>query len=356
MKRFYTVFVFFSLILAMSACKKNHDEPSNGERIFDSSLPSGNLVFSQYPVDPYDITFIIALGHQSPPGHTRPSDHMYFVGVTPGTILYAPVSGKVLDTFTFDEGNGEHDNRITIGVTSTSSYYFMHVLLDSGIKVGDKIKTGQRLGIIGATNVTNFDMGVMLKTIHIPFLDTALYGPGSLYCDSPIKHYPADMQAALYARVQRTGDEKDGKICYDEAGKLSGNWIAEAAKSFDPLNADNYESYFVSFAYGCFDPSRMIISIGNDSFFTSVNGNASFNGDQLFYVQDGAEKFETITPASGKATYKLYGTGEFNPNLNQRLGLLIVQMMDDQKIKIEFFDDTLSDDHDFTSNAKIYVR
>ena len=344
------------MILALSACKKDNNDISNADRNFDTSLPSGQMLFSQFPVDTSDIGYIIPLGHLAPPRHTRPSDHIYFMDIPAGTILYAPASGKVLDTYTFDEGNGQFDNRITIGVTNTASYYFMHLLLDDGIKIGCKIKTGQRLGTLGAANMIGFDMGAMVKTINLPFIDPKLYGLGSLHCDSPIKHFPKNMQNALYAKVRRLGPEKDGKICYDIDGKLSGNWIAEDATTFDPLKTDNYASYFVSFVYGNYDPSKMTISIGNDSFFTSVNGNSSFQSVKLFYIQNDATKFEDVTPATGKQMYQLYGTSEFGSNLNQHEGLLIVQMMVNQKIKIELFDDTTANDHDFTSNAKIYVR
>ena len=353
MKKFYFITLVFSIILALPACKKSNDI-SNADRNFDTSLPSGQMIFSQLPVDTTNIGYIMALGHLAPPGHTRPSDHMYFVNVPAGTVIYAPASGKVLDTYTFDEGNGKSDNRITVGVTSTASYYFMHIVLDDGIKTGVEVKAGQRLGVV--SDMTGFDMGAMVKTIDQPFLDPQLYGLSSLHCDSPIKHFTGDMQNELYAKVRRLGQDKDGKICYDISGKLRGNWIAEDAKKFDPLNTDNYDSYFVSFVYGNYDPSKMVISIGNDSFLTSVNGSSSYNGTKLFYVQDNAIKFENVTPASGKVTYKLYNTGEFDPNPGVREGILIVQMITDNKIRIEFFDDTTSTEHDFTSNAKIYVR
>lgn len=354
MKKFYFIFLIFGLILVISACKKNNDV-SNENRNFDASLPSGQMIFSQLPVEIADIGYIIPLGHLNPPDHTIPTDHIYFVDTPVGTILYAPASGKVLDTFTYDEGNGQHDNSITIGVTNTASYYFMHVKLDKGIKIGDEIKAGQRLGVLGATIVTNFDMGVMVKTINLPFLNPELYGPGSIHCDSPIKHFPKDMQEALYDKVQRLGSDKDGKICYDRAGKLIGNWIGENAPR-DSQNTPNFGSYFISFVYDDYDPLKMVISIGNDSSFTSINGSNSYNREKVFYVQNNATKFENVTPASGKETYQLYNTGEFDPNPGVREGLLIVQMITDNKIKIEFFDDTTSPEHDFTSNAKIYVR
>ncbi len=354
MKKISTIFLLFSLILVISACKKDNDI-SEKDRNFDASLPAGQMTFSVMPVDTTDIGYIMALGHVAPPGHTIPTDHIYFVNVPPGTILHAPASGKVLDTFTFDEGNGQHDNRITIGVTSTASYYFMHVVLDAGIKTGNEITAGQRLGVLGATTVSGFDMGAMVKTITQPFLDPQLYGQSSLHCDAPIKHFPAEMQRALYAKVRRLGTDKDGKICYDVPGTLSGNWIAENAPR-DPLKTDNFSSYFVAFVYGNYDPSKMVVSIGNDSFYTHIDGYPAFTQSKVFYVQDSAPAFGDVTPASGKVTYKLYYTGEFGPNTGQRAGLLLVQMMAKDKIKIELFDDTVSETRDFTANAKIYVR
>ncbi len=354
MKNVYLFLLIFSTLLSLSACKKDNDI-SNEDRCFDASLPSGQMIFSHLPVDTAKVGYIMPLGHLNPPGHTRPSDHMYFVNVPPGTVLYAPASGKVLDEFTFDEGNGVHDNRITIGVTNTASYYFMHLILDKDIQIGDKISAGQRLGILPVANVSGFDMGAMVKTIHQPFIDAALYGLSSLHCDSPIKHFPKDIREALYAKVRRLGSDKDGKICYDVPGTLSGNWIAEKAPR-DPMKTPNFDSYFVSFVYGNYDPSKMVISIGNDSFFTSVKGAVHYNGTKVFYVQDNAPKFEDVTPADGKTTYKLFDTGEFDGYHSLREGLLIVQMLTDNKIKIEFFDDTTSNNRDFTGNAKIYVR
>ena len=356
MKKIYSILLIFSTLTALSACKKN--DISNEDRYFDPSLPSGEMIFSQLPIDITKAGYILPLGHVNPPGHTRPSDHIYFVFVSPGAIIYAPASGKVLDEYAFDEGNGLHDNRITIGVTNTASYYFMHLILDKDIHIGDKISAGQRLGKLPEAYAVVFDMGTMVKTINQPFIDKKLYGLLSLHCDSPIKHFPKDIREALYAKVRRLGPDKDGKICYDVPGTLSGNWIAEKAPR-DLMGTPNFESYFVSFVYGNYDPSKMVISIGNDSFYTPVTGSGAFNQDilnKVFYVQENAPKFEDVTPADGKVAYKLYNTGEFGGTKVQREGLLIVQMLNTDKIKIEYFNDTTSNSRDFTGNAKIYVR
>jgi hypothetical protein len=355
MKKSFLVFLIFGLFLFIySGCKKDNDEKIT-DRNFDAALPAGQLVFSRFPVDTTSYVFILPLGNLNPPDHTYPSDHIYFVGLSQEMVLYAPAPGVVLDTFTFDEGNGQHDNRITIGVTNTASYYFMHVVLDNGIKVGDKIEVGQRLGIVGTSFMPNFDLGVMVKTVEQPFIHPELYGPSTIHCDSPFKHFPENMRKRLYAKVMRLGPQKDGKICYDKKGTLAGNWISENAPG-DPMKADHFGSYFVAFVYDIYDPSKMVISIGNDSFFTSVTGKQSFDKEQVFYVQNNAKKFEEVTPADGKITYKLFNTGEFEPEPGLREGLLIVQMLTDSKIKIEFFDDTVSATRDFTPNAKIYVR
>ena len=80
--------------------------------------------------------------------------------------------------------------------------------LPQNSKKGVEVKAGQRLGV---TDMPVFDMGAMVKTINLPFLDPRLYGLLTLHCYSPIKHFPENIQAALYAKVWRLGSDKDGK-------------------------------------------------------------------------------------------------------------------------------------------------
>ncbi len=342
-----TVFVF----LLMTGCGKNDNSETSGNLIFDSSLPSGQMIFSALPTDISDsCLYIMPLGNLSPPEHTRPSDHIYFVCEDAiQRNIYAPASGKIIDKYNFDKG----ECRITIGVTNTASYYFMHIVLDPTLHLGSKVKAGQKLGTTSESSI-GFDMGVMIKTIEQPFVDPALYGPGSIHCDSPIKHFTDALKTQLYARVRREGTDKDGKICYDRKGKLAGNWIAENAPR-DPFNTDHFDSYFVAFVYDNYYPSKMCISIGNSSFATSMD-KSSYDAVGTYFVQENAKKFEEITPADGKQVYKLYNTGRFSGPEGIRKGLLLVQMLNDDKIKVECFNDTVSDNRDFTSNAKIYVR
>jgi len=341
------VFMFFLIM----GCDKNGNSDDWENRVFDASLPPGQMNFSYLPTDLSDsCLYVIPLGNLNPPGHTRPSDHMYFVCEDAITrTIYAPASGKIIDKYDFDHG----ECRITVGVTNTSSYYFMHIVLDKDLHLGSEVKAGQKLGTTSETSI-GFDMGAMVRTVMQPFIDTALYGQSSIHCDSPIKHFTDDLKTQLYDRVRREGPDKDGKICYDKKGTLAGNWIAENAPR-DPYNTDNFDSYFVAFVYDNYYPTKMCISVGNYSFATSVK-KGSYDDVGTYFVQEGAKKFEEVTPADGKMVYKLYNTGRFNGPEGERNGLLLVQMLDDSKIQIECFNDTVSEDRDFTLNAKIYVR
>ena len=50
-----------------------------------------------------------------------------------------------------------------------------------------------------------------------------------------------------------------GCFCYDNPGKLVGNWMLEEFKDKDP---DVYWNAALSFAYDLFDPSKILIGIG----------------------------------------------------------------------------------------------
>src|SRR5262250_950870 len=59
-----------------------------------ANLP-GSLVFSQSPLDPSVISSITPLGNLNPPGHTLPTNHIYFFHGTPGLPVAAPAGGVV---------------------------------------------------------------------------------------------------------------------------------------------------------------------------------------------------------------------------------------------------------------------
>lgn len=339
------------ILIFVPGCKKGDESPVTTdednwqERIyFDQSLPDGTLEFTYLPADTSIFDYIIPLGNMNPPMHTIPTDHIYFVhdGKAVGKPVYAPASGKVLEIYTFNYGDG-YDQRINIGVTKTSAYYMVHLVVDKNIKVGDFVSAGQKIGVVSPYAMA-FDLGVVNRNVNQPFVNPKRYGYTSIYGDSPLKYFKEPYRSQLYSKVLREGPDKDGKFCYDQKGKLIGNWFAENTPS-NPATISDYGKYQIAFAYDVFKPDMIRISIGGD-FFPGV-----------FFVQDEAIPPENVTKESGKITYYLFNNSfEFPSTRGQRVGLMIVQMLSDDKIKIEVFQDATSTTRNFTSNAKIYVR
>jgi len=319
------------------------NEGFDGEELFDPSLPSGVLEFTSSPLPEDSIQYIIPLGNLGPPGHTTPTDHIYFVYGPTAVEVIAPAAGKVLRIENF-EGSG--DQGITIGVTNSYSYYFFHIILDDDIGVGDWVKAGQRLGTTAPPSA--FDLGVLNKSLVNPFANPDRYPEDKIHADAPLKYFKEPIRSALYAKVARTGDDKDGKICYDEPGKLIGNWWSSEAPS-DLLSAQNYESYAIAFVYSNFEPDRIMISIG-----CNFSGEDGLTSGAYYAI---GPRPENVTTASGKVTYILYEyiQGQ-NPVVGERVGLLVVEMLNEGTIKVQAFADTISDTREFTSDAKSYLR
>lgn len=357
-------FVILALVLIFFAIGgiKREEPPVSGpdnwqEALFDQSLPEGTLEFTALPADLDDFQYIVPLGNMSPPGHTAPTDHIYFVHEwqSAGKPVYAPAGGKILRIQPFEWSDGVEHN-VAIGVTRACTYYMVHLVLDENLKVGDFVQAGQRLGVI-SRYAAAFDLGVMNRDILQPFVNPKRYGYTQLYGDSPLKYFVEPYKSQLYAKVMREGEDKDGRFCYDVNGRLIGTWVEENVPP-DPFKVPNWGDYQLSFAYDVYRPVLIRISLGDG--FPALSGDPlSLLSAGLYFVQNDAIPPENVTLASGKVTYYLYGeagAGEFPPSKGERRGLLIVQMLSEDRIKVEAFGDTTSSTREFTSRARIYVR
>ena len=64
-----------------------------------------------------------------------------------------------------------------------------------------------------------------------------------------------------------------------------------------------------------------------------------------------------MTPSSGVVVYRLLSTGEpGGPPGTQQAGLLVVQMLDADRLRIEALHDTTGRNETFTAHAQIYLR
>lgn len=328
----------FILALALLACGGGG---SGGTTSSTSSGPPPNpgpLVFKASPIDPASIRWITPLGNLNPPAHPLPTDHIYFYFANPNTgespvlrrtAFMAPADGTVTDIFHNDLASP--DVKLFIRATDTVTYYIDHLIPDAPITVGTKLTAGQRLGTTGS--VFAVDLGVVNSSLTLAFLNPSRYVNGdSLHADAPLKYYEEPLRAQLYGLVQRLGSEKDGRIDYDVAGRLAGNWFVEFGTA--PL----------LFVYDTYDPTRVLIS---------VPGFASVPGVFSIAVTDPAPK--DVSVATGPVRYLLTPAQTGSPFTADPVGRLLVQVLDAGRIKAETF--PLSDPAvAFTSAAHQFLR
>jgi hypothetical protein len=285
----------------------------------------------------------------APWGHTLPTDHAYFYHhVGPGPVepvqVFAPAAGRI---------KFANNNRIDVDVDDEYSYWIGPVVLASGIASGVNVQAGTLLGM-HATGAPAFDFSVLRKTQRLNFINPARYSNETLWADGPMKYFEGSVKAQLDAKVLRTGNDLDGKIDYDVAGTLAGNWFAEDLPvSQSAIGGEQfYGTRKLSFARDVYQPHLRRVSIGG----LGLTG--------LYGVNDDSPEFASVTPASGLVVFRLLSPGApMSPPTDTQAGWLLVQLIDATHLRVEAVPIAIAltfaagpVPQMFTSGAQIYLR
>jgi hypothetical protein len=294
--------------------------------------PAG--IFTVSPVDPANLSSIVPLGNLNPPGHTYPTDHMYFAlknGNAGVNSVKAAAAGTIIDAYK----PGGTDWKITVQVDKSFFYYYDHITPANGIKVGTVLAAGDVVGTnSGLAAAVDFGVYNYNNAPLAGILDDCL-AESEAYVDSPLKYYAGGLQANLYALAGNT----DGKIDYDQAGKLVGDWALAGHKGMESTD------YQLAFVY----------HVGSNSLRIAVGGTLA-GGSSSYAVQNGAPDFAAITPANGQVNYQLFQTTNGDSVIsNVQFGVLSVLMLSPTKIQVEIFPGAQNAGV-FDGNSKVYDR
>ncbi len=302
----------------------------------------GPWAFRASLIDLALIQQITPLGSLNPPSRPLPTDHLYFRVADPNkgespaarrTAFFAPADGIVRDVV----ANTGPDVGVDIRVTTTITYRIGHLIPEIPLARGTRVTAGQRLGTTGS--VFDIDLGVVNEGITLPgFVNPARYpSMGMVHTDAPLKYFDEPLRSQLYAKVQRLGPDLDGKIDYDIPGRLSGNWFTS-------------DSIPLLFVYDSYDPARVVIA---------VSGGLLRNGIYSIAATDPLPR--DVSVASGTIRYTLASypgqPGSIPPAVPSGVptARLLVEMLDDQRIRAEMFDVSATAVA-FTGNATVFVR
>jgi hypothetical protein len=324
----------------VAACGGGNSTGPSSTNTSTITRPTGAFAFRTSPIDPAFIEFIAPLGNLNPPGHTLPTDHIYFYHrlnnpSSPPRVVVAPADGTIQTII--NNGSSSGERKLFIAAAAPFNYYLDHVVIDPTIREGQSLTAGQRVGVTGA-DAYAIDLGVLNDAVNVPFANPARYTSESLHGDAPLKYFDEPNRSQLYGLVRRSSGDRDGTFNYDIPGRLSGNWFWEQLPLAQTQNNANW-SLHLSFAYDNFDPASLRIASG---------GFLGFVGAPA--VAAGTPAPRDVSPDTGKVIYHLLFGGGANAT-----AVMVVQMLDANRIRIEY----LSGDRasaDFTANARIYVR
>jgi hypothetical protein len=347
MRRFLPL---LSLLLAAAACSGSKvTAPSDSNWFGVPGLTTrGPGVLTVSPIDTAQLVRVDPLGQMSPPGHTLPSDHEYWFFVNPlGNPLTAdcskrPIRAAGAGTVSFMLETEPGNWKVIFAMTQTFGYYYDHIVPAAGIVVGATVSAGQQVGTTTG-GCPSFDVGVIDFDVTLPGLITPeRYGAQTLHAGRPIGYFTEPLRSALLARSSRTAGDayREGRIDYGIRGKLVGDWFATTLPRTTDSTGPAGWTQSLCFAYDNVDPSKIRISVG---------GGALPMG--LWNVGGGAADPANVGVSSGKVVYQLipYG-GASQP------GYLAVQLIAEDRIRVQVFPNSTDPNPAFTSAAVEYVR
>ncbi len=313
--------------------------------------------------------------------HVTPIDHHYFQNFDNEEFdieIYSPGKGMITDIGHMPGAEEGKDYRIVIEHTCTISSIYIYVsnlpekikkyAPDNGYK-GDRIpvEAGELIGYYKNNLDYNLvDEEVILSGFIVPEHYKAeswkIHVPNTYdYFNEPIK-------SKLIEKSIRTAEPISGKIDYDIDGRLVGNWFLEGTNGYaGAVTEPGGKGYWLghlSIVYDAYDPERIVLSIGSyggeNSKQFSVKSNSPDPAD--VGIENGLVKYELVRydyVTSDELPWDRISLTKGLKTVSNEIveGVVLVQMIEDRKIKFEAFPEkTASQVNGFTENAKVYER
>ena len=383
-----------------SHCKSGDQQSTGGEPLTMRTFFSGDKCIGNAPVTySKPIIALSDLGQITPLGrmydsHVTPTDHQYWQPVD-NTVqgspypVYSPADGYIVSLEQHKAGKADTSD---IGATSTVDEFriviehscnlytvFNHVralpdvlfnqanfATDSRVNrpkspIRIAIKAGDQVGKVGANT---FDVQSVDESVTVPgLLKPATYESEiwKIHTTDPISHYSEPLKTQYYAKVSRSVEPIGGKVDFDLAGKLVGNWFKQGTNGYNNLGGRYWDGH-LSIVYDPHIPSKIIVSSGHS--LTGISDQYLVIGT----VPDPA----TVSASSGIVRYPLFyykylSSGKdwdiTKPAKDMAIapssalkGYLLAQIQADGNLKAEIIEGNAGTQANFSDKATLYTR
>ena len=322
-------------------------------------------------------------------GHVTPIDHIYFAPVDPNSDpfqyeVFAPADGFVVSVQTRTQsveraGVALENVQYRMVIEYSCTFYTIYDLITSvspaiqqalaaggrgEIPIRVPVVAGDVVGRIGGHTL---DLNVVDTQVQLQgFITPSNYArePWKVHSVDPFEYFDEPLRSQLLAKNPRTAVPRGGKIDYDIPGTLVGNWFREGTNGYAGADLDRYWSGHLSIVYDLYDPTQVRVSFGD------------FDGRSAqFGVRGNSPDPAEVTVSTGPVRYDLVGWEYFRldgtrwdrrssveglsaVNSARRSGTLLVQVLANERLRIEIIPEPLVDDAEiqFSDSALIYER
>ena len=311
--------------------------------------------------------------------HVTPIDHHYFQNFDNegyNIEIYSPGKGYITSIGHMPRAKDGEDYRIIIQHTCTISSIYIHL----GI-LADKFKkyapnngySGGSIPVEAGELIGYYEKNVDYNLVDEDFVLSGFIIPKhysgeewKIHVPNTYDYFNEPVKSKLIEKSLRTVEPISGKIDYDIDGKLVGNWFLEGTNGYagEGTDKERYWLGHLSIVYDAYDPERIVLSIGNyggeDSKQFGVKGNSpnpANVGIENSLVKYELVEYDYIT-SNGNSWDRISLVKGLKTVSNEMVrGVVLVQMLEDRKIKLEVFPSKkASEVNGFTENAKIYER
>ena len=317
------------------------------------------LTFTTSPINTSEIDYIVPLGRMGGP-HRTPTSHQYWNFDSSGTVpVYAPADGYI--TFIQKNLEGEPDYGVSIEYNCRMHSSFNHIKSLSNKKLeqlqfdelgfnSDRIFVEE--GEIIGYDTHSMDVGISDKGMTLPgFANLESYASEGWipHTVDTFEVFVEPIRSELRDLSLRKVEPVAGKVDHDIPGTLMGTWFKSGTGGFYGTN-DSEDSH-LSFAPHHINPDIIQISAGQDLF-----------GGIFAALLPTDPLPQEVSIEDGMVLYDMAGLNYLEDpfvEINYYYeGVLAVQLIAEDQIKIEYFYELDGYDHDisFTEAAMIYER
>ncbi|MGE3779671.1 MAG: hypothetical protein AB7F89_20945 [Pirellulaceae bacterium] len=349
----------------------------------------GPVRFTHSPMRLSDIKRITPYGLMVG-GHVCPIDHGYFYpqALLPGQPHFevmAPADGHIVmighrTQLTGSSERGREYDDYALHIEHSGTFYTFYDLLTSldpailkqldeatrerfarkqmgpPIHVRIPVKGGQVVGRVGGRSL---DISVINTEVTLKgFLTPKLYGHYAwrVHVVDPFDYFDEPLKSQLLKLNTRKAEPRFGQIDYDIEGRLVGNWFREGSGGYpgDRRDPRGYWMGHLAFAYDHVESTQIIVSIGDfdgrpKQF--AVPGNAP--DPAKVSAKDGLVKYDLVYAPFNSNGERI----ELPPQMRGVQGVLLAQLLQDRRLKIEVFPGkSAADVQAFTAGASTYER